>query len=150
MRGDGIIRSCGKRANLRRKRRIVRVVRIAPNERKALVARKMLNNQVCTAAGELRPMPGRAGAGGCESGTRKGQADRERCRIFRSPNRAVGEDSDTARAGRYFAGASRSASTASSVSFAAVTPMRSKHSATMLLGVVKSVMSRSIGVMALR
>ena len=44
------------------------------------------------------------------------------------------------------AGTSRSARTASSVSLAAVTPMRSKHSATMLFGVVKRVMSRSIGV----
>ena len=39
-----------------------------------------------------------------------------------------------------------SAITASSVSFAAVTPIRSKHSATMLFGVVNRVMSRSIGV----
>ena len=46
----------------------------------------------------------------------------------------------------YCPGTSRSARTASSVSLAAVTPMRSKHSATMLLGVVNRVMSRSIGV----
>ena len=39
-----------------------------------------------------------------------------------------------------------SAITANSVSFAAVTPIRSKHSATMLLGVVNRLISRSIGV----
>jgi hypothetical protein len=42
--------------------------------------------------------------------------------------------------------ASRSARTASSVSFAAVTPIRSKQSATMLFDAVKRVMSKSIGV----
>ena len=42
-------------------------------------------------------------------------------------------------------GESRSARTASSVSFAAVTPIRSKHSATMLFGVVNKVINKSIG-----
>ena len=43
-----------------------------------------------------------------------------------------------------------SAMTASSVSLAAVTPMRSKHSATMLLDAVSRLMSRSIGVILRR
>src|SRR5262249_60579610 len=43
-----------------------------------------------------------------------------------------------------------SAMTASSVSLAAVTPMRSKHSATMLLDAVRRLMSRSIGVILAR
>ena len=42
------------------------------------------------------------------------------------------------------------AMTASSVSLAAVTPIRSKHSATMLLGEVSRLISRSMGVMRSR
>lgn len=50
----------------------------------------------------------------------------------------------------YWAGPARSAMTASSVNFAAVTPMRSKHSATMLFEAVSNVMRRSIGVIERR
>ena len=50
--------------------------------------------------------------------------------------------------GAYFD--SRSAITANSVSLAAVTPMRSKHSATMLFVAVSKLISRSIVVTCLR